>query len=56
MLRLILLVVVVLLVFLLRCDWYLGECNFDDDCDDGNPCTTETCEWAYPGPTTYEDF
>lgn len=25
------------------CSWYIDECNHDSDCNDGNLCTTDTC-------------
>lgn len=35
----------VLLVFMSTCDIaWLWECSTDDDCDDGNPCTSDWCD------------
>ena len=47
----ILLAVLVLLVFMPRCELaWLWECATDSDCDDGNPCTTDDCRSEYEGP------
>jgi len=45
--KLMLLVVLVLLVFMPRCDWLFNECYLDSDCDDDNPCTRDDCEYSY---------
>ena len=42
--KLIPLTVLALFVLMTRCDWVAHECNFDRDCDDGNPCTEGGCE------------
>jgi len=32
---------------LVGCDSYwFDECYLDRDCDDGNPCTNDVCEWS----------
>ena len=41
--RLILLLLVVPLVVMSVCT--SEECRLDSDCDDGNACTTDVCEW-----------
>ena len=40
--------VLILLVFMPRCDALFNECYLDSDCDDDNPCTSEVChrEWT----------
>lgn len=47
----ILLVVLVLLVFTPRCGLF-DECSFDRQCDDGNPCTNDTCESRWVGSSS----
>ncbi len=31
-----------------------NDCYWDSDCDDGNPCTLDDCEYYFRGP--YEGF
>ena len=50
--KLMLLVVLILLVVLPRCDWLLAECTGDSQCDDGNPCTNDTCESSWVGSSS----
>jgi len=51
--KLILLAILVLLVFMPRCEVaWLWECGLDSDCDDGNPCTKDRCNSEWEGPTT----
>lgn len=44
----ILLGILILLVFMPRCDFLFDECYLDSDCDDDNPCTRDLCrrEWT----------
>jgi len=33
-----------------------NDCNFDEDCDDGNPCTRDDCNYYPPGPDSGFSF
>jgi hypothetical protein len=50
----ILLALLLVLVFMPRCNWLFDDCYLDSDCDDDNPCTKEYChrEWS---PSFSED-
>ena len=47
--KLILLVAVVLLVLVPMCDSLQNECVDDSDCNDGNPCTNDDCQYYWTG-------